>query len=336
MKLTYEQLENKVKILESKIKKMSDMEKEISNHKQFLNILINTIPNPVFFKDINGVYRTLNDSFSKTILGIPKEKIIGKTLFELPDEIPFELAKLYEKKDTELFENPGTQYYEGKVKCANGEIRTFYFYKATVFNINNEVIGLVGTMLDVTDLKNNQLLLDNQNKLLSKLSYLDSLTGLFNRRKFDEIFKSKIENDREEQQIINFVLIDVDSFKKYNDLYGHVKGDYVLKTISTEINKILLRESDYLFRIGGEEFALIFDSKSIKYAKEFVEKIRKRVENLDIEHLNNFNYNKVTISLGMISVVNKINDIKLVYEKADKELYKSKRGGRNRLSYAIL
>lgn len=336
MKLTYEQLENKVKILETKIKKMNDMEKEISNHKQFLNILLDTIPNPVFYKDINGIYQTLNDAFSKTILGIPKEKIIGKSLFDLPDEIPFELAKLYEKKDKELFNNPGTQVYEGRVKCANGELRTFYFYKATVFNIYNKVIGLVGVMLDVTDLKKVQMKLDDQNKLLTKLSYLDSLTGLFNRRKFDEIFKYKVENKREDNQILNFILIDVDSFKKYNDEYGHLKGDNILKIISSEIKKLLLRESDYLFRIGGEEFALIFDSKSIKYAREFAEKIRDKIECLNILHENNFNYNKVTISLGMICIVNEIKDFKMIYDKADKELYKAKRGGRNRVSYGVL
>lgn len=336
MKLTYEQLETKVKILENRIKKMNDMEREISNHKQFLNILLDTIPNPVFFKDTNGIYQTLNDAFSKTILGIPKEKIIGKSLFDLPEEIPFELAKLYEKKDKELFNNPGTQVYEGSVKCANKEIRAFYFYKATVFNIYNDVIGLVGVMLDVTDLKNSQIQLDEQNKLLTKLSYLDSLTGLFNRRKFDEVFKYKIENKRDNDQIINFILIDVDSFKKYNDEYGHLEGDKVLKIISTEIKKLLLRENDYLFRIGGEEFGLIFDSKSIKFAKEFAEKIRLKIESLNILHKNNFNYNKVTVSLGMICIVNEITNFELIYEKADKELYKAKRGGRNRISYGVL
>lgn len=336
MKLTYEQLETKVKILENKIKKMNDMEKEISNHKQFLNILLDTIPNPVFFKDTNGIYQTLNDAFSKTILGIPKERIIGKSLFDLPDEIPFELAKLYEKKDKELFNNPGTQVYEGSVKCANKEIRTFYFYKATVFNIHNEIIGLVGVMLDVTDLKKSQIQLDEQNKLLTKLSYLDSLTGLFNRRKFDEVFKYKIENKRDNEQIVNFILIDVDSFKKYNDEYGHLEGDNVLKIISNEIKKLLLRENDYLFRIGGEEFALIFDSNSIKYAKEFAEKIRIKIESLNILHENNFNYNRVTVSLGMICMVNEITNFELIYEKADKELYKAKRGGRNRVSYGVL
>lgn len=336
MKLTYEELEQKVQLLESKIESMSEIKKEISNHKQFLNILLDTIPNPVFYKDTKGIYQTLNDAFSKTILGIPKEEIEGKSLYELPDKIPFELAQLYEKKDNELFNNPGTQFYEGKVKCADGEIRIFFFYKATVFDVNNNVIGLVGVMLDVTELKESQLQLDKKNKLLTKLSYLDSLTGLFNRRKFDELFKNRLKNRKDENHIINFVLIDVDSFKKYNDTYGHMSGDNALKILSSEIQSLLSRDSDYLFRVGGEEFALIFNSKTIKYAKEFVEKIRRKIEDLNIEHKNNFDYGKVTISLGLVSIVNEITDFKLVYEKADDELYNAKESGRNRISYTIL
>lgn len=150
MKLTYEELEKKVQVLESEIKVIDKLKSEITNNRQFLDILFNTIPNPVFFKDTKGFYKQANDAFSRMILGLNKEEIIGRSLFSLPDVIPYELALLYEAKDNELFSTPGLQIYNGNVKCSDGIIRTFNFNKATVMNGNNEVVGLIGVMVDIT------------------------------------------------------------------------------------------------------------------------------------------------------------------------------------------
>lgn len=151
MKLTYEELEKKVVALEEQIQLVGQLESAIKNHKHFLDILFDTIPNPVFYKDTKGFYKRANNAFSKTILGLNKEDIIGRSLFSLPDVIPYELALLYEAKDNELFTNPGLQIYNGNVKCADGITRTFNFNKATVKNECDEVIGLVGVMLDITE-----------------------------------------------------------------------------------------------------------------------------------------------------------------------------------------
>ncbi len=150
MKLTYEELEKKVDALEQQIQCMAQLESAIKNHKHFLDILFDTIPNPVFYKDTKGFYKRANNAFSKTILGLEKEDIVGRSLFSLPEVIPYELALLYEAKDNELFNNPGLQIYNGNVKCADGITRTYNFNKATVKNEFNEVIGLVGVMLDIT------------------------------------------------------------------------------------------------------------------------------------------------------------------------------------------
>ncbi len=329
MKPTYEELEEKVKILEEKTNYIDELQEILINNQNFLDILLNTIPNPVFFKDTKGVYQKANDAFSKTILGIPKERIVGKNLFELPDVIPYELAVLYNKKDNELFENPGTQVYEGDVKCSNKEIRTFYFYKATVEDNSGEIIGLVGVMLDVTELKKNQLELDKKNQELKSLSYKDSLTGIYNRRKFDEIFPQKISTFSREGTILNFVLLDVDNFKLYNDTYGHDSGDKVLKIIAETIQGRLARNNDSLFRIGGEEFGLFFESKNEKIAFEYINKIREDIKKLDIEHKRNEEHMVVTISCGLISIINRDIDANTIFINADKCLYRAKKIGRN-------
>lgn len=336
MKLTYEELEEKVAQLEHKASLVDALQLEISNNNQFLDILLNTIPNPVFYKDIHGIYQKANDAFSELILGIKKEQIIGKSLFELPEVIPSNLAQKYYEKDKELFDNPGTQIYESEVMCADGVKRIYYFYKATVQGENNELLGLIGVMLDVTQLKENQRLLNKKNKLLTQLSYSDSLTGIYNRRKFDEVFPEKIQTFKRENTILNFVLLDVDHFKLYNDTYGHYKGDNILRIIAATIKKRLSREDDYFFRIGGEEFGIFFESTDESKALEFVQLIKQDIENLDIEHKKNKEHKKVTLSFGLVSIFNRVQEAKKVYEEADKLLYEAKANGRNQIASSIL
>lgn len=331
MKPTYEELEEKVKILEKKAARIDSLEKEMNNNNQFLDILLNTIPNPVFYKDINGIYQKANDAFSQTILGIAKEDIIGKSLFDLPEVIPHNLAQLYHEKDQQLFKHPGTQIYESEVKCADGKTRFFYFYKATVEDDKQEVIGLIGVMLDVTQLKESQIELNERNELLAKLSYKDSLTGIYNRRKFDEIFPEKINSFKRDNCVLNFVIIDVDNFKLYNDTYGHAKGDQILKVIAGTIKKRLSRGNDYFFRVGGEEFGLFFESASEDKALAFIDSIREDIEKLDIEHKKNAAFNKVTISCGLACIKRFDVDSKEVYEEADRLLYLAKEKGRNQV-----
>jgi len=330
-KLSYEELEKKVKYLEKKSALVDTLQNKVNSDKLFLQKMLDTMTNPVFYKDINGIYQNCNDAFSKTILGIPKEDISGKSLFDLPSVIPNELAKLYHQKDKVLFNNPGTQTYEGKVLCADGVSRIFLFNKATVEDEQSSVLGIIGVMLDITLLKENELKLDEKNKELETLSYTDPLTGLLNRRKFDELFIQRIRISKRYKYILNFAIMDVDNFKLYNDNYGHYEGDNVLKRISSAINKRLLRPDDYLFRLGGEEFGLLYHTTDEESSLQLIENIRSDVENLDIEHIDNNDFSKVTISVGVAIVENIIDDTRNIYEKADSLLYQAKKTGRNKV-----
>lgn len=132
----------------------------------FLNLLLNTIPDPIFYKNSAGIYKHCNSAFSELILGIPKEKIIGKSLFDIPEYIPYDLAKIYKEKDDELFNNPGTQVYESDVKCKDGKLRRFKFHKATLYNEENQIIGLVGVMLDLTEVYNSRREIEEKDKFI--------------------------------------------------------------------------------------------------------------------------------------------------------------------------
>jgi len=337
-KLTYQELEAQVVKLESKsenLQKQLDLTDQITNEllrsTKLLQTLVDTIPCPFFYKNIDGVYQQCNDAFSQVILGIDKDKIINKSLFDLSDYIPNELAEIYHAKDLLLLKNPGTQVYETSVKCADGSIRIFIFYKASVLDKYKQVIGVVGIMLDVTELKKQKRELRENNRRLEMCSLTDPLTGLYNRRKFNDVFPENLRVARRHHRLLNFAIIDIDNFKKFNDSYGHVAGDNALVIISNLLQNKLLRTDDYIFRLGGEEFGLLFYADDEIAASQFVNDIRLAVQGLGIPHKENNGYSCVTISLGMVTIKYTDKDMLTLYEMADKLLYKVKNSGKNQI-----
>lgn len=331
-KPSYEELEEKIKKLENS-SILNSLKQDIKINEIFFKKLFDTIPNPIFYKDINGVYQHCNDAFSKTILGIAKEEIIGKTLCDLEEVIPKEYAEIYHEKDQELFLAVKEQFYEAKVKCADEEIRSYQFYKST-FVVDGEILGLVGVMLDVGDYKKTLNELDEKNKLLSNLSITDHLTGLFNRRYFQNIIDKKINLLSRHNYQFYFALIDIDFFKDYNDAYGHHKGDIALQEVSNVLKEILNRQTDYVFRVGGEEFAIIFEVDSKDNAIFIMENLRKKVEDLKIIACNSTicNYLTISIGLGYIKKASPDANSDQIYDEVDKLLYESKDNGRNQIT----
>lgn len=115
----------------------------------FLHQLLNAIPAPVFYKDSNYVYLGCNDDFAD-FLGMAKEDIVGKTVYEIA---PKELAEIYHVKDKELMDNPGVQVYESKVKKSEGRVMNVIFHKATFLNMNGDLNGMIGVILNITELR---------------------------------------------------------------------------------------------------------------------------------------------------------------------------------------
>ena len=132
-------------------------QEELQNNLTFLETLIETIPSPIFIKDRQGRYIGCNDAFARQIVGLPKENIIGKSVFELSEAIPPDLADRYHEQDLKLFREPGVQVYETQVECFDGVRRDFYFTKATFKDFAGDVAGIVGVMLDITKRKRAEL-----------------------------------------------------------------------------------------------------------------------------------------------------------------------------------
>jgi len=187
-------------------------------------------------------------------------------------------------------------------------------------------------------IKTNNLLLERSSELMDlntefkKLSVTDALTGLYNRRYFEEKLEDEMKVTKRHGDIYSLLLIDIDKFKVVNDTYGHMHGDTVIKEVAKTINS-RLREIDVVCRIGGEEFVAICKFANKEGAIELAENIRELVaENTMSIGKDNI---KVTISIGVVTVMaeNSDEDVNSLFKYADIALYHSKNNGRNRVTH---
>jgi diguanylate cyclase (GGDEF)-like protein len=173
--------------------------------------------------------------------------------------------------------------------------------------------------------------LRNTNARLTVLASLDGLTGIANRRSFDERFAQEWSRAVRHRKPIALAMIDLDNFKQFNDLYGHLAGDRCLCAVADALGRQVQRPEDLVARFGGEEFALLLPHTSAEGALKVVERIRAAVLDLRIDHLGN-SWNCVTVSIGFSALSPTTGDGQSrLIELADAALYQAKSGGRNRV-----
>ncbi len=177
--------------------------------------------------------------------------------------------------------------------------------------------------------------LEKIQKELEQMVKTDGLTTLFNRRYFDEIFPKQIKIARRNHKLLVFAIVDIDNFKDFNDEYGHQAGDEVLKAVSLSFKKTMHRPDDFVFRLGGEEFGILFNSDDKEKAIELVEKMRENIVNLKIAHTENEANPYVTVSIGLyVAEPSDKSDYEMVYKICDDALYMAKEEGKNRVKLA--
>jgi diguanylate cyclase (GGDEF)-like protein len=173
--------------------------------------------------------------------------------------------------------------------------------------------------------------LQDVNKHLVRLSTLDGLTGIANRRMFEKTLEEEWEHAKIGGTPLSVILADIDYFKCLNDAAGHQAGDECLKRIAAELAKMVKRDSDLVARFGGEEFALILPMAQQYEATLFAETIRASIEGLDIRHPDSPISPRVTISLGIATEIDgRFPSRDALVGAADAALYAAKQRGRNR------
>jgi len=181
----------------------------------------------------------------------------------------------------------------------------------------------------------NQLLLKAlrmANHQLQQLSRADGLTGISNRRHFDEFLQQMCNRAKRHGHPISLCLIDIDYFKLYNDHYGHQQGDVCLVEVAQTIHHFTQRDGELAARYGGEEFAIILTESTAQQAREHAEKCLHAVQSLKIEHVQSTCSPHVSISMGLVTIANSVEMTpQNLIQRADSALYQAKQSGRNQI-----
>lgn len=272
--------------------------------------------------NLDGVIIDVSVAFCK-ISGYSKDEVIGKkhSIFKHPS-MP---QKIY----NELWNTiTNDKVWNGELKNRKKDGTEYWAYLTIIpdYNEQKQRIGYTAIRENITD-----------KKKIEEISIKDELTNLYNRRYFNQIFPDELNRAKRESRDIAFLMLDIDHFKLYNDNYGHQEGDNVLATIGDRLNSISRRSSDFCFRLGGEEFGIIFSEQSLEDAIYFANQTREIIEELAIPHIYSLSNNIITVSIGLIFKDKSIDiDMHKLYKLADDNLYRAKENGRNRVEFGVI
>jgi diguanylate cyclase (GGDEF)-like protein len=174
---------------------------------------------------------------------------------------------------------------------------------------------------------NNQRLIVRQIKAIEELGMLDPLTGIANRRGFDNRIKQEWLRASRDKTCISLAVADIDHFKAFNDKYGHVQGDVLLCLLAKQLVSMMRRPADFVARWGGEEFVMTFPNTELKGILKYLEVIRESVQKMIIPDLPS-----TTISIGVAAIIPALDkSVEDFFSQADKALYEAKNTGRNKI-----
>ncbi|MBL8488210.1 MAG: EAL domain-containing protein [Rhodocyclaceae bacterium] len=286
---------------------------------RFIGRLVETIPNPVFYKDAEGRYLGCNQAFEQYI-GIARDELVGRSVFDIS---PPDLAARYHAADQALFDKPGTQTYEASVAWPDGSRRDVVFYKATFDKADGSLGGLVGVILDITERKRTE-------ELVWRQANHDLLTGLPNRRLFRDRLEHELRTAHRHGDTLALLFIDLDRFKEVNDAHGHDAGDQLLVEAGRRIRSCV-RESDTVGRLGGDEFTVLLPGLDDPiHVERIAEEIIQALSG-PIVLPNEPAY--VSASIGIASYPQDAERAEDLMKCADQAMYAAKANGRNRFSY---
>lgn len=204
-----------------------------------------------------------------------------------------------------------------------------------VIRENGKTTALVGFIFDISERKKMEDVLVRLNKQLEALSFHDPLTGVPNRRMYDQTIAAEWTRLQRHNMPLSLILFDVDHFKQYNDHYGHAMGDECLVKVSEALSSATGRSTDLLARYGGEEFVLMLPETEREAALQLAERCLAAVSSLRIPHEKSLASDVVTVSAGLSTLVPLPNSgPATIFESADKMLYLAKQKGRNCVEYA--
>ncbi len=216
--------------------------------------------------------------------------------------------------------------YQQTYECSNGDTRRWFTMRVSrVGNMNPSRVVIAHE--DVTDLKVTE-------ETLRQLSQKDGLTGLANRRHFDETLEKEWARSARNRSSLSLLMLDIDHFKLYNDQYGHLMGDDAIRQVARALKEQLNRPTDLAARYGGEEFVVLLPDTTMNGALHIAEQIRATIETLAIPHVKSKVAPVLTVSIGASSIqAHASADPATLIHVADTALYHAKQNGRNTIAH---
>lgn len=305
------------------ITERKQIEAALARSEAISSSMLQAIPVPIFYKNSAGLYLGCNDAFA-SLTGVSKEEIVGHTVFEI---WPLELAKIYHDHDQAMIKtNSSIQTYENQLRDGHGNLREILFHKALIFDQNDEIVGLIGVILDITERKRSE-------ERTRQLAFHDPLTNLPNRRLIIKRLHRALSHSEETGLQGALLFLDLDNFKPLNDGHGHDVGDQLLIEVANRL-KQSVRANDTVGRLAGDEFVVILESlnadqtQASRQAAQIAEKIRL---NLAEGYLFGTVHHYCSVSIGFVLFNGLEIEEQQLFKQADQAMYQAKASGCNRV-----
>jgi diguanylate cyclase (GGDEF)-like protein/PAS domain S-box-containing protein len=306
------------KVTERKLREIVSLHKLVTENSRDVIILA----------DFNG-RRSYVSKAAESMGGWTTEEILAHRSLELlhPQDLP-----KAEEVVRKLRSGAEGGMIEIRVQKKNG---AYLWVKAALRVVRDSAtgipIGILNTVRDISERKRAEQQLEEAYRTVEALALTDGLTGLANRRHFDQYLSSEWRRAMRERQPLSILMIDADFFKPYNDTYGHTRGDSCLKQIAEACQDVAARPGDLVARFGGEEFVVILPNTTCEGARQVAEEICEAVRLRRLPHRGN-QPEIVTVSVGCATTVPQFGRHSLdLIERADEALYKAKQHGRNQV-----
>ena len=316
--------------LRDEMDKRRDMEIALAQRETILQNILEASPDSIGIINENMVYQACNLPFVKALGISDVNDLIGQ---RLQDVVPNDVYLRLSKSDDKVLNEGVSLRYVDRVVHSNGEITWYDVVKSPFRDPASSTNGVLVMARDVSERYLAAKKLEEANQELERLSFIDGLTQISNRRRFDEQLDLLWHIHIREQQPLTVMLCDIDYFKGFNDLYGHQKGDEALIGVAQAFRSVITRSSDCVARYGGEEFAFILPNTTQQGALVLAERIHAAVSQLSIPHKGSQVSEFITVSIGVVSLIPKSDpSAEALVAQADSALYQAKANGRNQTS----
>ncbi|MFC3609226.1 sensor domain-containing diguanylate cyclase [Stutzerimonas tarimensis] len=295
-----------------------------------LEALYAAAPVPLALLNREGRFVNMNQAMASLCASEPV-CLVGQALNDHIDDAALDLAAVFTRLEC------GTA---GVRQELHWQQRTFQVALEAVRDVHEELVGLTLALTDITDLQRMRRELGEANARLSHLAQIDHLTGLYNRRRFDEQILTEIARAQQSQQPLSLLMVDIDHYKGYNDCYGHRAGDHCLRRIADIVRDTLSDPMHVACRYGGEEFTIILPQSDAPDSAAIAELLRHQLAAANIPHLVS-PFGRLTLSIGAATLLVSESDdqdhgqsAERLLQWADRALYRAKSLGRNRVELA--